>query len=280
MKRRNTHSYDTQSIQQKILPILKSFDQVCREHNLTYYIWAGTQLGAIRHKGFIPWDDDADVAMPRKDYEILMQHAHEWIPAPFSIANRLNAPRYPHYFARIQDTSTTMIIRKHLGYIEGVHVDIFPLDNVPNGKHARAFHFWRLKILHRLLYLSSRSPRKDNKRHKIILYSLLQRVIKPSDILGRISKHIQKHNGKECSNCTDSFYSSKDYVSHSILGQPRPYSFAGIELYGVDNADQYLTEKYGDYMTPPSDSKDHKQHSVDFLDFELPFSQFRMSDIE
>ena len=75
-------NYDIKDVQHHTLRILLALDEVCRQHQLSYYLWAGTMLGAVRHKGFIPWDDDADVAMPREDYERLIAHP-EWLPAPF-----------------------------------------------------------------------------------------------------------------------------------------------------------------------------------------------------
>ena len=70
----------TRELQKYILDMLIAIDQVCREHNLCYYLIAGTMLGAVRHKGFVPWDDDADVALPRKDYNEFVKHANEWLP--------------------------------------------------------------------------------------------------------------------------------------------------------------------------------------------------------
>ena len=72
-------TYDIRPLQLRILDILMAVDKVCKEHNLRYYIIAGTLLGAVRHKGFIPWDDDLDIGMPRTDYDLLMAHAAEWL---------------------------------------------------------------------------------------------------------------------------------------------------------------------------------------------------------
>ena len=70
---------------QRILNILLAVDKCCPQHQLRYYIWAGTMIGAVRHQGFIPWDDDIDIAMPRPDYELLIAHAAEWLPQPFEL---------------------------------------------------------------------------------------------------------------------------------------------------------------------------------------------------
>ena len=76
-------NYDIRPLQLRILKNLLAVDKVCKEHNLRYYIMAGTMLGAVRHKGFIPWDDDLDIGMPRADYDLLMANAKEWLPKPY-----------------------------------------------------------------------------------------------------------------------------------------------------------------------------------------------------
>ena len=78
-------NYDIDDVHKHILKIAKAVDAVCETHNLRYYIWAGTMIGAIRHKGFIPWDDDLDIAMPRADYNLLVEHAAEWLPEPYEM---------------------------------------------------------------------------------------------------------------------------------------------------------------------------------------------------
>lgn len=75
--------YDIRPLQLRILKILLAVDKVCKEHGLRYYIMAGTMLGAVRHKGFIPWDDDLDIGMPRADYDLLMSHSKEWLSKPY-----------------------------------------------------------------------------------------------------------------------------------------------------------------------------------------------------
>ena len=95
-------SYDIRPLQLHILKILQAVDKVCQEHHLRYYLWAGTMLGAVRHKGFIPWDDDLDIAMPRPDYDLLMQHAHEWLPNQFEVISFETDKNYPLPFAKIK----------------------------------------------------------------------------------------------------------------------------------------------------------------------------------
>ena len=105
--------YDIRPLQLRILKILLAVDKVCKEHGLRYYIMAGTMLGAVRHKGFIPWDDDLDIGMPRADYDLLMSHSKEWLPQPYEAVCAENDPNYPLPFAKIQDADTTLIERMH-----------------------------------------------------------------------------------------------------------------------------------------------------------------------
>ena len=86
-------SYDIDLLHQRILRILMAVDKTCRENQLRYYIWAGTMIGAVRHKGFIPWDDDIDIAMPRPDYERFIAHSKEWLPQPYEFVCAENDPR-------------------------------------------------------------------------------------------------------------------------------------------------------------------------------------------
>lgn len=102
---------ETRQVQARLLNILKAIDHVCREHHLTYYLLCGTMLGAVRHGGFIPWDDDADVGMPREDYETLLAHADEWMPQGYEVVSGGRTKGYPYPFARVQISGTLPTVR-------------------------------------------------------------------------------------------------------------------------------------------------------------------------
>ena len=115
---------------------VSTFIDICTKLKLRWFAQGGTVLGAVRHQGFIPWDDDLDIGMPRADYDLLMTNAKEWLPEPYEAVCAENDKEYPLPFAKIQDADTTLIERMHLKYLGGVYIDVFPLDGVPTGRMA------------------------------------------------------------------------------------------------------------------------------------------------
>ena len=122
--------------------ILRSFSMYCEENGLRYYAAYGTLLGAIRHKGFIPWDDDVDVMMPRKDYEQLIGGNNN-IEGRYSIISRKNKADFPYAFAKCIDNYTEMEEMTYRFGKIGVYIDIFPLDGMSNNAIKRTMHFWK-----------------------------------------------------------------------------------------------------------------------------------------
>jgi len=128
--------------QQIELEILKDFRQICESLDLKYYLTAGTLLGAIRHKGFIPWDDDIDVAMPREDYDKFASIGAKKLGDDYFYQSYITESNFPYYFAKIRKTGTRIEepILRSIRMNQGVYIDIFPLDQCPdNDKAARMF---------------------------------------------------------------------------------------------------------------------------------------------
>lgn len=112
---------ETKELQGKLLSMLKQFHEVCVNNNLVYYMAAGTLLGAVRHKGFIPWDDDADVVMPREDYSSFKQIASRILPENLEIKFYENEQSSPMHYMKLIDKNTTLIENKYRNYYEGVY---------------------------------------------------------------------------------------------------------------------------------------------------------------
>lgn len=149
---------DTRKIQESSLDILKALAKVCDENGLTYYLTGGTLLGAVRHKGFIPWDDDIDIAMPRDDYEKLIEIADEKLPPRFKLAHYTELfigkkPLMHHVQILDQDVTLT---RKWAKSESQVHtwIDIFALDGMPKGKTGKLLHYYHFKFWYVLMQIS------------------------------------------------------------------------------------------------------------------------------
>lgn len=263
-------SYDIRPLQLRILNILLTVDEVCKQHQLRYYVMAGTMLGAVRHRGFIPWDDDLDIGMPRPDYDLLMKHATEWLPQPFEAVCAENDPTYPLPFAKIQDATTTLIERMHLKYLGGIYLDVFPIDGVPNSKWQQYVNFARYEFYKRALYLIYRDPYKHGKGPSSWVPLLTRKLFTPSGIQHSIRRVMTKYNFNNCHLVCDYDDGRKGIMLKTILGTPTPVVFEGQTVLGVQNYDSYLKQKYGNYMQiPPHDAQ--RQHNFDLLDLNTPY---------
>lgn len=266
--------YNIRELQLRILETLKAVDNVCREHNLRYYIWAGTMIGAVRHKGFIPWDDDLDIAMPRPDYDRLIEHAAEWLPKPYEMVCAENDGVYPLPFAKIQDADTTLIERMHLKYLGGIYLDVFPIDGVPEGAVARKLHFARYEYYKRVLYLLFRDPYKHGHGPSSWVPLLCRRMYTLAEVQLRISRLLHRYSYDKCRLVADYDDGSKGAMDKKILGTPVPYTFEDTKVMGVADYDTYLSNKYGDYMTIPKHSA-QRQHNFHYLDLNHPYREFK-----
>ena len=124
---------EVKDIQSNCLDTLVVVDQICKRHNLRYYLVGGTMLGAVRHGGFIPWDDDVDIAMPRADYEKFLRIAPEELTKDRSLQT-YSLVNYPIHFIKVIDNRTAVVEKslKHQGLKTEIFIDVFPLDGVPN----------------------------------------------------------------------------------------------------------------------------------------------------
>ena len=136
------------------LELWKEFDRVAKKHNLRYFLFNGTLIGAARHKGFIPWDDDFDIAMPRKDYDRLQYELSSEFEKPFFFQSILSDPTHFNGLNRLRKSDTTMILRYDYGHPcnNGVYMDIYPLDNLPDSRKAYNKINYEAQLFRHLFY--------------------------------------------------------------------------------------------------------------------------------
>jgi lipopolysaccharide cholinephosphotransferase len=266
-------SYDIDTLHEHILQILLQVDRVCREHKLTYYCWAGTMLGAVRHKGFIPWDDDMDICMPRPDYDRLMAHAREWLPEPLEALSIETSATFPGGFGKIVDASTTLIEREHSDYVAGIYIDVFPIDGMTGNKLGQRLAVARYKALDKLLYFLHRNPYKHGHGPSSWPVLIIQRLFTHAWARRKLRAAYLAYDYEKSDYVLDYDDGVRGVMLKRVLGTPKPVLFEGHEVMGVEHADEYLRTKYGDYMTiPPHDNQ--RQHNFFYLDYHLPYRQY------
>ena len=247
-------SPQTKELQQCLLGILKAIDVVCREHHLRYYLLAGTCLGAVRHKGFIPWDDDADVGMPRPDYEELVRHAGEWLPEGYELVSGDSDPHYPYFFARIQDARTTYILRRQFDFVGGLPVDVYPIDGMTANVLSRWWHYVRLGLTKKLLYFCLVDPFKHGHGLHSVLTRTVRRLFSPASLHRRMQNILKEYPYDTSELVADHDYKPrKGILTKEVVGEPQAVGFEDTTLTTVAQPDFYLRQLYGNYMELPSE---------------------------
>lgn len=264
---------ETRKIQNAEMKILKKIKDVCDNQGYIYYMIGGTLLGAVRHKGFIPWDDDVDIAMPREDYEKFLQYADLEFKGEYRICNFKTSKDYQYYISRVMDRSTKLIEIRINNESRHTYacVDIFPIDNFPNNILIRKLFCLKIfyhRALMSLCYTDSIDwSRKRSKFETIVLKTVskipIKKITTPQKqklIIDRLLKTYSADNTMYVGTIMGA-YRSREIVPREYFGNGIFYTFESERLRGPEMHDSYLTHIYGDYMKIP-DEKDRKSHYV------------------
>jgi len=255
-------------LQQKQLDILKAFIRVCDKHNLTYFLVYGTALGAIRHKGFIPWDDDIDVGMPRADYEKYIQLQSEYEGTPYFIQTFKSDPCYIYNYAKLRDSSTTFLENafKNHRINQGVFIDVFPVDGMSREEGDREKIGKKNKFIWRQVYFSYLPAlrRKIHKRtwFKDILLNIVAGLFYVFDIAHYRNKRVERFvrqvpfEEAKMAGIMFGFTWRINCMPADIFRETIKVPFEDIEVKVVKDYDRYLTLLYKDYMKfPPKEQQ-------------------------
>lgn len=271
----------TGALQEKSLEIFKYFQKICRENNLRYWVGGGTLIGALRHGGFIPWDDDIDVFMPRPDYEKLYALWNTVGDLDHYALCRTTKEQNIHQTdMQLVDLHTTFINRhsQNEDICHGVSVDIMPFEGCPEGKLARA-----MQIYHSVLYSIFNVQRLPDHQGGALRFAtkLVLNAVKSPERRYRIwSKHERKMAGYDF----DSAKTVKETItSFRALFYPHPRSgFETMEVPFEDitvaipvGYDAYLRRIFGDYMQLPSEEGRVAKHDVVYANLNEPFEKFK-----
>lgn len=251
-------------VQEIELDILKKVMQVCNENNIEYFILGGTLLGAVRHNGFIPWDDDIDIGMTRNNYNKFISIANENLADDLFLQTFHSEPDSPFYFAKIRKNGTKFIESycKKLNINHGVFIDVFPYDNIPDDvklreKQLKKVKFWSNLFIAKSVSGSSTSQDTFIGKLKVgvrtIAHFLLKSVSKKF-LFEKLDFASQEYNNISCK--MKSFIKYTDVMIPSIdLNNLETIEFEGISVSCPRNVKAYLKYKFGDYMTLPPENK-------------------------
>lgn len=238
---------DLQTIKAYEIDILDAIDSFCRQRSLTYFLAYGTLLGAIRHNGFIPWDDDIDICMPRKDYDIFVREFQG--NDRYKVISYETDPRYPRIFAKVIDTRT--VAEETTAQYEcdyGVFVDIFPTDGVPDDPEKRKKYISRIT---KLIYMVKRGT--ENAPAASFADTVKNRLSKwgRRNFATAVIRHLSSKYS--CDNCryVGDILAYGQVFEKECFSETIEVEFEGKRYLGPKGYDGYLTSQYGDYMQLP-----------------------------
>lgn len=276
----NNENKEIRTIQEVELNILKHCLEVIKKNHLRYFMLGGTLLGAIRHNGFIPWDDDIDIGMPRKDYEIFLDKAKQELMEPFCIEYYIPGVDYhQQYFAKVTDKRVKVRLLNTDTKLEvPVWVDIFPLDGVPEGKINRIlWEKWgmflaKLFTISQSKYLFDRHSAINRSRGKayfgikVIQKTGLDRLLNRDLIWKKLDRHLKRYEYDTSSSLINfcGHWHMKELFRKEVYGEGANYLFEDIQMRGPEDYDFVLRQMYGDYMVPPPEGKKF-QHGLELI---------------
>lgn len=271
MKKRELTEAELRAVQMVQLELLCEVDRICKKYNIHYNIIAGTLLGAVRHKGYIPWDDDADVAFLREEYEKFKEACEaELDQDKFYFQDHQETPGYRWGYGKLRRKGTVFLrqYQEMMPYEQGIFIDIFPLDTVSDIRVMRIWQNFHCFCIRKIMWAPiGKVAGKSGLVRR--WYGLLAKI--PEDQLWRHFEGLKKKYNKKPSHYvriltfptpTKDFAYKREWYENSA-----PIEFEKKQFSGVRDFDEYLSFKFGDYMKlPPVEAR--KQHPI--TELELP----------
>lgn len=265
-------------LQNKLLDILVWFDAVCQENKLNYYLVGGTMLGAMRHQGFIPWDDDIDVGMPREDYKKLASILSTKKDGKYVLETpETDAKEYYYPCSKIYDTTTTLIENTKAKIKRGIYIDVFPLDGIGDSQEEGKENYKKIHRLHYFLLSRVTGIRKGRsffKNAAVIMMKIIPEfLINNKRILKMLTTACQQRSFEKSSFVGNlvGAWQAKEIMPKVVFGTPTKVLFENVEVFGVECPDEYLTYLYGDWRKLPPPEKQVSHHDFILLDLNKPY---------
>ncbi len=271
-------------LQQAEFNILKEFVQICAKLELTYYMVCGSALGAVKYQGFIPWDDDIDVALPRKDYERFLEAAPSLLPEWCFVQNYRTDKHFHLYGTKLRDSRTTYIEApcRKMDIHQGVFIDVFPLDEqYADPGMKKVYQKLRKKTddirIIRLDYRRFTSREVFNPRNRYyILYKLFGLYSDTAKYIGEFDRFAsqgnQNGNGIWCNHANSS--SPTEFAPKEQYGKGIDAVFEGLTVRVPEKFDEYLTQKYDDWRADLPKEQQVGHHYYEICDLYKPYTYY------
>lgn len=263
-----------EEIKKEEIEILKKIDEICKKNNLNYSLAGGSAIGAVRHQGFIPWDDDIDIMMLREDYnklqKIMGNESYRGIKL-LSIENNKNFP-YPFNKAVSLNTYAKEIgIEKIEDY--GVFIDIFPIDKVPEKEKELKRYIKKVKILKKIYLIKLYKEQISSSKTKLLAKKLISFLLKPINLyktVNKLDKLFKKYDSSK-SNYYGLIFAldesnAKHYYPKEFFANTKKIKFENVEFSIIRDYDRYLKDRYGDYMKLPNENKRITNHNWEYVE--------------
>lgn len=261
-------AFNLREKQEANLSSLLEIDKICRENNWTYFLAYGTLLGAIRHHGFIPWDDDVDIFMPRQDYDKLVEFMGDDIRDGFKLCTRENTENYPYYIPRFSNMQYRFVTTLNGPQFDiGAFVDVYPLDNYCNDKQSGMRLEKKLSLLNSLyaVYLNGAIGKSAAKKCVSRVGHFLLRSLARKDFAAKINKRM-RHTLSKYTSDSDKYvgvpcWGAGIQYDKELFSETMEVAFEGHKLYVPKRYDEILTLVYNDYMSLPDvDARNTSHH--------------------
>ena len=262
-------------VKQAQMDLLAELDRLCKKWEIPYFLTAGTLIGAVRHDGFIPWDDDLDVGLLRKYCDRLEEACAKDLDPAYYLHSWKSDPHSPHCFykLKIKGTHYPEEIAAGSKMDDGIFIDIFPFDNAPDNPKKRKSHHRKRVLLQKMLLLRARFDLGGSNKAKRLIYGFMKLVafMRPLDGWKKSFLKLQnKYNHlktQEAVNLCGAYSYYRESQEVAVLEELIPHDFEGIPYSIPKDYDTFLRRQYGNYMQLPPEEQRVGRHNIVGLDF-------------
>lgn len=265
-------------LQKTEFELLKLFVGICEKHKLKYYLVCGSALGAEKYGGFIPWDDDIDVALPRPDYEKFLSIAQGDLPENVFLQNIHTESAVPFAFSKLRDSNTSFF-EKTVAAIpinHGVYIDVFPLDGYPKSKFKAFLFEMKKKLLTIRINCVFDVSRIGIMRIVCSIercFGMNKRTEKSVLALDKLYKKYSLADSEKWCNFSN-WQGKLEYANCNQYGDGKKSCFEGLNVIIPDRIDEYLTQKYGDWRSDLPEEEKTGHHYYTVLDLSKPYTNY------